>query len=181
MEEPETNKTENRGDVPVKSAFSFFRTLYVFFARRRVLLYVLTFAVIVIAALILRNITMNEDIAPLLPDGENEAARDFALLQRAPFADKVLISLKAGQGASKQSLVDTADRLTKAMTHPYFIGAVSGPEISSFEAIPQWLMNALPNTFTAKDQLVLEGMLTPEAVQDRLKKSYKQLTSQEGT
>jgi predicted exporter len=180
MAEPETNKTENRGDVPVKSAFSFFRTLYVFFARRRILLYVMTFAVIVAAGLILRNITMNEDIAPLLPDGENEAARDFALLQKAPFADKVLISLKAGQGASKQSLVDTADRLTKAMTHPYFIGAVSGPEISSFEAIPQWLMNALPNTFTAKDQLVLEGMLTPEAVQDRLKKSYKQLTSQEG-
>jgi predicted exporter len=180
MAEHETNKTENRGDVPVKSAFSFFRTLYVFFARRRILLYVMTFAVIVAAGLILRNITMNEDIAPLLPDGENEAARDFALLQKAPFADKVLISLKAGQSTGKQSLVDTTDRLTKAMTQPYFIGAVSGPEISSFEAIPQWLMNALPNTFTAKDQLVLEGMLTPEAVRDRLKKSYKQLTSQEG-
>ena len=107
--------------------FPLFRVLYVFFTRHRILLYAMTFAVIVVAGLILRNINMNEDIAPLLPDGENEAARDFALLQKAPFADKVLISLKAGQGASKQSLVDTADRLTQAMTQPYFTGAVSGP------------------------------------------------------
>ena len=144
------------------------------------MLYVLTFAVIVIAALILRNIRMNEDIAPLLPDGQNEAARDFALLQKAPFADKVLINLKAGQSTSKQSLVDTTDRLTKAMSQPYFTGAVSGPVISSIRTIPHWLMNALPNTFTAKDQLAVEGILTPEAVRDRLKKSYGQLTSQEG-
>ena len=130
----------------------------------------MTFAVIVVAALILRNITMNEDIAPLLPDGENEAARDFALLQKAPFADKILISLKAGQSTSKQSLVDTADRLTQAMSQPYFIGAVSGPVLSSLDAVPQWLMNALPNTFTAKDQSAVEGILTSEVVRDRLKK-----------
>jgi predicted exporter len=180
MADSDINKRENREDVQAKSAFSVFRILYNYFTRHRILLYVMTFAVIVVAGLILRNITMNEDIAPLLPDGENEAARDFALLQKAPFADKVLISLKAGQGVSKQSLVDTADRLTQAMTQPYFTGAVSGPEISSVEAIPQWLMNALPNTFTAKDQLAVEEILTPAGVRDRLKKSYGQLTSQEG-
>ena len=180
MTESDTHKSGNKEDVQERSAFSFFRILYNFFARRRILLYALTFVVIVVAALILRNITMNEDIAPLLPDGENEAALDFALLQKAPFADKVLISLKAGQGTSKQSLVDTTDKLTRAMSQPYFTGAVSGPAISSVEAIPQWVMNALPNTFTAKDQLALEGILTPEAVRDRLKKSYVQLTSQEG-
>jgi predicted RND superfamily exporter protein len=173
-------KSGNRKDAQPKSVFSFFRILYAFFAHRRPLLYVMTFVVIVAAGLILRNITMNEDIAPLLPDGQNEAARDFALFQKAPFADKVLISLKAGQSTSKQSLVDTADRLSQAMTQPYFIGAVSGPAISSVEAIPQWLMNALPNTFTAKDQSAVEGILTPEAVRDRLKKAYAQLTSQEG-
>ena len=173
-------KIGNMKETPPKSVFSFFRILYDFFTHRRPLLYVMTFAVIVAAGLILRNINMNEDIAPLLPDGQNEAARDFALLQKAPFADKVLISLKAGQSTSKQSLVDTADRLSQAMTQPYFIGAVSGPAISSVEAIPQWLMNALPNTFTAKDQSAVEGILTPEAVRDRLKKAYGQLTSQEG-
>lgn len=180
MTEYDTNKERNSADAQVKSVFSFFQVLYDFFARRRILLYVLTFAVIVIAALILRNITMNEDIAPLLPDGENEAARDFTLLQKAPFSDKILISLKAGQSTSKQSLVDTADRLTQAMTQPYFTGAVSGPAVSSLEAIPQWLMNALPNTFTAKDQLAMENILTPEAVRTRLKKAHEQLTSQEG-
>ncbi|MBA4389735.1 MAG: hypothetical protein C0399_02205 [Syntrophus sp. (in: bacteria)] len=180
MTEYDTNKERNSGDAQVKSVFSFFQVLYDFFARRRILLYVLTFAVIVIAALILRNITMNEDIAPLLPDGENEAARDFALLQKAPFADKILISLKAGQSTSKQSLVDTAERLTQAMSQPYFTGAVSGPASSSLEAIPQWLMNALPNTFTIKDQSAMEEILTPEIVRDRLKKAHAQLTSQEG-
>jgi uncharacterized protein len=179
MTDPDTNKKRNSEDVLVKF-LSLFRLIYDFFARRRILLYALTFVVIVIAALILRNITMNEDIAPLLPDGENEAARDFALLQKAPFADKVLISLKARQSTSKQSLVDTADRLTQAMSQPYFMSAVSGPAVPSPEAVPQWLMNALPNTFTAKDQLAMESILTPEAVRDRLKKAHEQLTSQAG-
>jgi predicted RND superfamily exporter protein len=96
MSDLDTSKKWNSEGMQVKSIYSLFRILYDFFARRRILLYVSTFIVIVIAALILRNITMNEDIAPLLPDGENEAAKDFALLQKAPFSDKILISLKAG-------------------------------------------------------------------------------------
>jgi len=157
-----------------------FRICYEFFAGRRITLYVLTFAVIVAAGLILRNITMNEDIAPLLPDGDSDAARDFALLQKAPFADKVLISLMAGSETDKQKLVDTADKLTQAMTQPYFAGAVSGPAISSGEAMPEWIMNAIPNTFTAKDQSILEGILTPSVVRERLNAAYGQLTSQAG-
>jgi predicted exporter len=191
MIDPDTNKDEkissrtplakeNTRHIQEKSFFSFFQVLYDFFARYRVLLYVVTFIVIVIAALTLRNINMNEDIAPLLPDGQNEAARDFALLQKAPFADKVLISLKAGQSTSKQSLVDTADRLAQVMTQPYFTGAVSGPALSSVESIPQWIMRTLPNTFTAKDQSAVEGILTPEVVRERLKKAHGQIISQEG-
>src|SRR5512145_2206407 len=98
-------------NVQIKSFFRSIGTLYDFFVSRRVLLFAMTFIIIIGAAFILRNIRMNEDIAPLLPDGESEAARDFALLQKTPFADKVLINLKAGQSTSRESLIETTDRL----------------------------------------------------------------------
>ncbi len=160
--------------------FSLFARLYDFFARRRLLLYVLTFAVIVGAAFILRNIKMNEDIAPLLPDGENEAAQDFALLQKAPFADKILVNLRRNPETSKQSLVDASNRLAKAMTAPYFFNVFTGPVTSSPEAVPQWLLRTLPNTFTEKDSQKVRGLLTGKGVEDRLKTAYTQLTSPEG-
>lgn len=165
----------------MKSFFSSFSFLYNLFACRRVLLYVITFAFIIAAALILRNIRMNEDIAPLLPDGQNEAAKDFALLQKAPFADKVLINLEAGPSTGKKDLIDAADRLTGAMSEPYFTGAASGPTLSSNEVIPLWLINTLPNTFTDADQTAVRKVLTPEAVQSRLKDLYSQLISPEGS
>ena len=52
MIEPNTNKAGKKKDVPVKSVFSFFRILYDFFARHRILLYVMTFAVIIAAIVI---------------------------------------------------------------------------------------------------------------------------------
>ena len=165
----------------MKSFFSLFSLLYDFFARRRVLLYIMTFAVIVAAAFILRNIRMNEDIAPLLPDGQNEAAKDFALLQKAPFADKVLINLEAGPLTDKQYLIDATDRLTGAMSKPYFTGAASGPTLTSNEMVPSWLMNTLPNTFTEADRMAVQKMLAPDAVQNRLKDLYAQLISPEGS
>jgi len=179
MTEPDINQDEQTSSRTV-SLFFLLGAVYNFFACRRIVLFLMTFVVIVGAALILRNIKMNEDIAPLLPDGASEAARDFALLQKAPFADKVLISLKAGQTSDRQLLVDTAGNLTQALSLPYFSGAVSGPVVASMEAFPQWVMNALPNTFTAGDQLSLEKALTPEGVRDRLRKAYSQLTLPEG-
>ena len=50
------------------SYFSIFSSIYNFFSRHKVLLYSATFVIILLAALVLKNITMNEDIAPLLPD-----------------------------------------------------------------------------------------------------------------
>ena len=140
----------------------------------------MVFVVIVAAALVLRNIKMNEDIAPLLPDGENEAARDFALMQKAPFSDKVLINLEAGPGTNKQQLISAADRLAGAMSQPYFSGAATGPTPLSGESLPQWLMNALPNTFTENDRAMVEKVLTPIEVNNRMKSLYDQLTSPEG-
>ncbi|HOW53165.1 MAG TPA: MMPL family transporter [Syntrophorhabdaceae bacterium] len=164
----------------MNSFFSVFSSLYSHLARRRPLLYCATFAVIILAAFILRNIRMNEDIKPLLPDDRSEAAKDFALLQKAPFSDKVLVSLKGDPGTGKKELTDAADMLSRAMTPPYFTRAVAGPAIASDERLPQWLMNTLPNTFTARDMAAAQKALTPEEVRSRLQNVYKQLTLPEG-
>ncbi|HEX2965652.1 MAG TPA: MMPL family transporter [Syntrophorhabdaceae bacterium] len=159
--------------------FSFFGNFYNVFSRRRLLLYGIALVVIIAAGLILRNISMNEDIAPLLPDDNSEAARDFELLQKAPFADKVLVSLH-GETANKQTLIKVTDDLTKTLAKPYFTDVVSGPAITSLDAFPQWLMHVLPNTFTEKDQANVDAILNREQVRKRLQNSFEQLSSQEG-
>lgn len=164
----------------MRNIFSVFSFIYDHLARRRPLLYCATFAVIILAALILRNIRMNEDIKPLLPDDRSEAAKDFALLQKAPFSDKVLVSLRGDPGTGKKELTDAADMLSRAMTPPYFTRAVTGPVIASDERLPLWLMNAIPNTFTAGDMAKAQKALTPGEVHTRLQNVYKQLTSPEG-
>ena len=164
----------------MKPRFSFFSSLYGLLSRHRLLLYCATFAVILLAALVLKNITMNEDIAPLLPDDQSEAAKDFALLQKTPFANKVLINLKGSPGTGRKELTDTADRMSAAMTSPYFTRAVSGPSLPSAEGLQEWLMNALPQTFTIKDRSKLQETLTAPEVRSRLQNVYEQLTGPEG-
>jgi predicted exporter len=166
--------------MTMNTFFSIFSSLYYFFARRRLLLYGATFVVIVMAALILRNIKMDEDIQPLLPDGQSVAAKDFALLQKAPFANKVLVNLKGSEYTSKKELTDAADLLRQAMSGPYFTLAVTGPTLTSDEKFPAWLMNALPNTFTGEDVARTQKVLTPEDVRSRLHNAHRQLTSPEG-
>jgi uncharacterized protein len=160
--------------------FSIFVSIYSFFSRHKVLLYSATFAVILLAALVLRNIKMNEDIAPLLPDDRSEAAKDFALLQKTPFANKVLINLKGSAGTSKKELTETADRMSLAMTLPYFTRAVSGPSLPSPEGFQAWFTNVLPQTFTNDDRIKLQKTLTADQVRPRLQSVYAQLTGPEG-
>ncbi len=164
----------------MRNFFSVFSFIYDHLARRRPWLYLAAFAVIIIAAFILRNIRMNEDIRPLLPDDRSEAAKDFALLQKAPFSDKVLVSLKGGPGTGKKELTDAADMLSRAMKPPYFTRAVTGPAMAFDERFPRWITNALPNTFTAGDMEKAEKALTTGEVRSRLQNVYKQLTSPEG-
>lgn len=166
--------------MTVKSPFSLLSSLYNFFSRHRALLYCAAFAAILFAAFILKNIKMNEDIAPLLPDDQSEAAKDFALLQKSPFANKVVINLEGSPNVSKKELTATADRLTEAMTGPYFSRAVSGPSAPSVESLQAWLANALPRTFTGDDRLKLQNMLTAPEVRRRLESVYTQLTGPEG-
>jgi predicted exporter len=160
--------------------FSIFSSLYDHFVRRRMLLYGTTFVVIVLAAFILRNIKMNEDIQSLLPDGQSETAKDFALLQKAPLANKVLINLRSGPEVTRAELTNTADLLRQAMSGPHFTQAITGPALASDERFPVWLMNALPNTFTGEDMAKVQKGLTPTEVSSRLKNVYKQVTSPEG-
>ena len=162
------------------ACFSIFSSLYSFLSRRRVLLYCATFVVILLAAFVLRNIKMNEDIAPLLPDDRSEAAKDFALLQKAPFANKVLINLRGTAETGKKELTETADRMSAAMTPPYFTRAVSGPSLPSAEGFQAWFTNTLPQTFNHDDRMKLQKTLTARQVRSHLQNVYAQLTGPEG-
>lgn len=160
--------------------FSLFSFFYRVISHRRIFLYLFTAAIIIVSALILKNIKMNEDIAPLLPDGQNEAARDFALLRKAPFSGKILVNLQGGADTDKNDLVNAADMLVQAMTGSYFTEAIAGPVLPAHERTLEWLTGSIPGTFTENDMITIKKKLTLESVRATLQKSRIELASPEG-
>ena len=49
----------------------------------------------VLSGIILKSIKLSEDLQPMMPAGQSDAARDISLLQQAPFMQKVVFNLKA--------------------------------------------------------------------------------------
>ena len=63
-----------------------FANLYLFYSRRRPILYTLTVVAIIFSILIFWRLDMHEDIRSMLPDDNSRVAQDFELLQHMPFA-----------------------------------------------------------------------------------------------
>ena len=69
----------------------------------------------------------------MLPAGQSDAARDIALLQQAPFMQKVVINLKAEPHIDRKTLTETADKLAGALKKPYYDRVITGPQMPSPE------------------------------------------------
>jgi len=158
----------------------FFVSLFDLFSRHRILLYSLTCAILLMSVLTLKKITLHEDIRPMLPDRDPEVTADFFLLQKTPFLQRVLINLELGPEAHLSDALLMADRITPALTPPYFSRAISGPQTFNSGELYSWVMTSLPSLASIEDIKNMERFTTSPGVKKRLFDIYQRLQSPEG-
>ncbi len=153
---------------------------YRFFACRRRLLFGLTAVLLLLSAVAFARIRLEANIDAMLPDRGSRVAADFALLQRAPFARKVLISVETEADMDSAVLVAAADRLAAALDPAVFDRVVTGPGGPLQGPLVNWLEGALPSLLTASELQDLAVELDGEGLQNRLQENYEQLLAPQG-
>lgn len=148
-------------------------------APHRTALLLATVAVIGISLLGFGTLQIQENIASMLPE-KGRVAEDFHLLQQAPFARKLVITLTGPEDTVPEALVEAADRFTAALDPQLFPVVVSGPEEQLQGRMLPWLMAALPNLMTEEDLKVMRASLDEAGVRSRLQESYRSLLGPEG-
>lgn len=164
--------------TPVPS-FPLFARLYRFFSGRRKTLFAATALLIALGGAALWNIDLREDIESMLPDDTSDVARDFRLLQSAPFTRKIVITLTGGPRTEPAVLLATADRLAKALSSPDIVSVSTGPADFGGGFLPA-LARSLPSLVTPGDMATLEAWSEGGNVGSRLRDSYEKLLSPEG-
>ncbi len=155
-------------------------TAYRYFSSRRRLLYWVTSVLILLSVIAFTGIRLEENIEAMLPDRGSRVAGDFALLQRAPFARKLVISLETDGEGGNAVLVAAVDRLAAALDPALFANVVTGPESQMQGRLFNWLQDALPSILDATDLEAIAVGLDEEGVRQRLQENYEQLLAPEG-
>lgn len=128
----------------------------------------------------LSRLQLEENISALLPDGASPVAQDFKLLQQAPFARKLVISLHATEVITVEQLLDATDQLRDALLAELFVNAISGPGEQLGLALLNQLGAYLPLLADADDLQRVDERLTPAAVDRQLQLALAQLLQPQG-
>jgi uncharacterized protein len=162
------------------AGFDLFRRIYDLFSRHRLILFAASAACIIASILLLRTIRLSEDVKSMLPDNQSAFTEDFDLLQHTPFMHKIIINLRHKSGGDIKQTIETADRLSVAMTRPYFTRVISGPATDQGSDIYDWLIKVLPDLANEKDLQEIKTGLTPLHIREQLTEDYNSLFSPEG-
>ena len=162
--------------------FGIFSHLYLFFSRRRPLLFVCASILILFSFLYLGKIKLSEDIKSLLPDSRSDFLLEFNLLQQTPFMHKVIINLRADSTEEKDNLPDIADRLAESMSSsPYITHVTTGPVSNQDADIYDFILKILPNLTSVDDLDKISTLLTDEYIHEQLMEGYSGLFMPEGS
>jgi uncharacterized protein len=159
---------------------TFFAVAYRYFAGRRALLFGATLALLGLCAALSFSLHMQADIATMLPDRDSRVASDFRLLQEAPFARKLVITVTAGPGTDGAALGPAVDRLTGALDPQLFQQVTTGPGAGLQQRLLPWLLAALPDLANADDLAALRRDLAGDGIGQRLQDAFQQLLGPEG-
>jgi uncharacterized protein len=153
---------------------------YLFFLRKRLLLFAATGAIILLSLLSLQRIELNENVMSMLPDGNGNIVADFDLLKKSPFSRKLIVQLRAGPGVSEDELIAATDKLAGRLIPPLFTRVITGPGAGSWQNLLDWLRDSQACLTSAEDLEVIQKLLTDEAVRKRLGQMRAILVSPEG-
>lgn len=158
----------------------FFETAYDYFSRRRPLLFGATAILLVLSIACFGRIHLQENIEAMLPDRGSRVSADFRLLQQAPFARKLVITLRSETAENAEALVAAADGLASALDPQLFSQVVTGPGSQLQSGLVPLMLEALPSLLNEADMTALERDLQGEGVALRLQESYRHLLAPEG-
>lgn len=128
----------------------------------------------------LSHLQLEENISALLPDGNSQVARDFQLLQQAPFARKLVINLSATGEVTTEQLLAATDRLRDALPDSLFVDAISGPGEQLGARLLNQLGSYLPLLSDAGDLQQIDAQLTPQRIDRQLQTDLTQLMQPQG-
>ncbi|ACS78598.1 MMPL family transporter [Maridesulfovibrio salexigens] len=126
----------------------------------------------------LLSVSFSEDISAMLPSGENgNIKRDFALLQKAPLAGKILISISSNS-LDEDKIGAVAQSMAAKMNTPLL------EDSNSLETTPQQIMDYLlkqaPNLTTQNDLKKLQKLTGEAAIDRSLSDAKRRLMSPAG-
>lgn len=148
-------------------------------ARRRRLLFVGFCLLLVGCALLLARMQVGENARAMLPD-EGAVARDFDLLQQAPFARRLAISLRDTNGLGPDVLTEAARDLAhrlRALGPPLVTQAFAGPPGEAGPELVEAMFMRLPSLANEQDREQVLKRLHPRAIETSLRKALLELQS----
>lgn len=121
---------------------------------------------VLFCAIPLLSVSFSEDISAMLPSGENgNIKRDFALLQKAPLAGKILISISSNS-LNEEKIGAVAQSVAVRMNTPLL------EDSNALETTPQQIMGYLlkqaPNLTTQNDLDKLQKLTYKTAIDKSL-------------
>lgn len=114
----------------------------------------------------LSRMQVGENAAAMLPD-QGDVVVDFELLQKAPFAKRLAISISDDTGLGPDRLTSAAKELADALKElgaPLVTSAMAGPPGKSPAKLAETLYERLPSLADAVDLEAIKARLVPEAV-----------------
>ncbi len=157
-----------------------FAVFYRYFQPRRGWLLLVLMLLLGFSGWFLPQLKVEESISAMLPDGGSQVARDFQLLQRAPFARKLVIHLTAAAGVDSNQLLDATERLQAVLPEKLFTNTLSGPGEMTSKALFRQLGEYLPYLLNSADLEQVSEQLSPEQIDAQLGEVLAQLLQPQG-
>ncbi len=136
--------------------------------------------IVLAAAGYLARVPVADSIVAMLPDGNLQVKRDFDLLQKTPFARKLVILLQAADGVSEKQLISGTQRLSLLLPKELFKNVQSGPgNLQNFQLLQQ-LPVYLPVLADESDLALVAEKLTPGQVDRQMAENLAMLMQPQG-
>lgn len=148
-------------------------TIHASLARRRRLLFVGCLLLFAGCVLLLLQMRVGENAEAMLPDS-GVVARDFKLLQQAPFARRLAITLNDTANLGPDALTEVAKELAARLRQlgaPLVTQAFAGPPGEGGPELVESMLLRLPALATEQDRQQVLERLHPKAIKTALQKA----------
>lgn len=157
-------------------------SVYDFFSIRKPLFYVFTIVLFAVLALIASRITVEEDIARMLPNGE-QTMQINSVLRHSRFYDRIIVKIKPNENTSPDDMIALADSLESRLLENYASHIAElkvRVDDETALAIYNTVHHHLPIYLEETDYAKIDSLITREAIAHAMESNYATLTSASG-